>query len=108
MDATSRAREWESELATSMFPRSSWMHRLDLDKFDVLVVGAGLSGTVLADLYGREQGKRLLVVDRRPHIGGNCYNQAEPSTGVLVNLYGAHLFHTSKERVWHYVNRFSS
>jgi flavin-dependent dehydrogenase len=49
-----------------MFPRSSWMHRLDLDKFDVLVVGAGLSGTVLADLYAREQGKRVLVVDRRP------------------------------------------
>ncbi len=55
-----------------------------------------------------EHGKRVLVIDRRSHIGGNAYSEAEPVTGIEVHRYGAHLFHTSNERVWEYVNRFTS
>ncbi len=78
----------------------------NISSFDILVVGAGLSGTVLADLYARLHGKKVLVLERRPHIGGNCFDFVEPRTGILANMYGAHLFHTSKEHVWKYVHRF--
>ncbi len=49
----------------------------------------------------------MTIVDRRPHIGGNAYSEAEPETGIEVHTYGTHLFHTSNERVWEYVNRFT-
>jgi UDP-galactopyranose mutase len=54
-----------------------------------------------------ELGLRVLVIDRRDHIGGNAYSEADPETGIEVHRYGAHLFHTSNERVWEYVNRFT-
>ena len=50
----------------------------------------------------------MLVVERRDHIGGNAYSEIEPPTGIEVHRYGAHLFHTSNERVWEYVNRFTA
>ena len=50
----------------------------------------------------------MLVIDRRDHIGGNAYSEPEPETGIEVHRYGAHLFHTSNERVWEYVNRFTA
>jgi len=74
---------------------------------DVVVVGAGLSGAVLAERYARLLGLRVLVLERRPHIGGNCYDYVDPDAGVLVNLYGAHLFHTQMEDVWTYLQQFS-
>ena len=49
----------------------------------------------------------MLVLERRSHIGGNAYSEPEPETGIEVHRYGAHLFHTSNERVWDYVNRFT-
>ncbi|MGH3862130.1 UDP-galactopyranose mutase, partial [Actinokineospora sp.] len=52
-------------------------------------------------------GKRVLVIDRRSHIGGNAYSEPEPETGIEVHKYGAHLFHTSNKRVWDYVNQFT-
>eukprot|EP00667_Euglena_gracilis_P008531 EG_transcript_8646 len=74
---------------------------------DIVVVGAGLSGAVIAERYARLLGKRVLVLERRPHIAGNCYDYVDSETGVLVNLYGAHLFHTKFEDVWNYVQQFS-
>jgi UDP-galactopyranose mutase len=53
-------------------------------------------------------GLRVVVYDRRPHIGGNAYSEREPQTGIEVHKYGAHIFHTSNRRVWDYVNRFTS
>lgn len=73
-------------------------------KYDYLVVGAGLYGAVFAREMTKE-GKRCLVIDRRDHIGGNIYTQKED--GIHVHKYGAHIFHTSDERVWRYVNRFA-
>ena len=74
---------------------------------DIVVVGAGLFGLTVAERLA-SMGRRVVVVDRRDHIGGNAYSEVEPTTGIEVHRYGAHLFHTSNERVWEYVNRFTS
>jgi UDP-galactopyranose mutase len=71
----------------------------------IVIVGAGISGAVLAERYAA-QGKQVAVIERRDHIAGNCYDFYNEA-GVLVSKYGAHLFHTNDEAVWAYVNRFS-
>ena len=73
-------------------------------KYDYLIVGSGLFGAVCAHEL-KSAGKRVLVVDRRDHIGGNVYT--EKIEGINVHKYGAHIFHTSDKRVWDYVNRFA-
>jgi UDP-galactopyranose mutase len=75
---------------------------------DLVVVGAGLFGLTVAERCSTQLGMRVLIVDARDHIGGNAYSEIEPSTGIEVHRYGAHLFHTSNERVWDYVNRFTT
>lgn len=75
--------------------------------YDLVVVGSGFFGLTVAERAATELGKRVLVVERRPHIGGNAYSEPEPETGIEIHKYGAHLFHTSNERVWEYVNRFT-
>ncbi len=77
------------------------------DRFDLLVVGSGFFGLTIAERVATQLGKRVLVVDRRPHIGGNAYSEADPHTGIEVHRYGAHLFHTSNERVWDYARQFT-
>ena len=72
--------------------------------YDYLIVGAGLFGAVFAHEM-TEKGKKCLVIDRRNHIAGNAYT--EKIEGINVHKYGAHIFHTSNERVWAYVNRFA-
>lgn len=74
---------------------------------DVVVVGAGLYGLTVARRLA-DEGVRSLIVERRSHIGGNAWSEVEPQTGIEVHLYGAHIFHTSNERVWEYVNRFTT
>ncbi len=75
---------------------------------DLVVVGSGFFGLTVAERIAEEYGRKVLVIDRRSHIGGNAYSEAEPTTGIEVHRYGAHLFHTSNERVWEYVNRFTA
>ncbi|MGN6244216.1 MAG: UDP-galactopyranose mutase [Motilibacteraceae bacterium] len=75
---------------------------------DLLVVGSGFFGLTVAERAAEELGLEVLVVERRGHIGGNAYSEPDPETGIEVHRYGAHLFHTSNERVWDYVNRFST
>ena len=72
---------------------------------DLVVVGSGLFGLTVAERCARDLGLKVLVLDRRHHIGGNAYCAPDPETGIEVHQYGAHLFHTSNERVWDYVNR---
>ena len=76
----------------------------NIKPYDYLVVGAGLFGAVFAH-EASVSGKRCLVVDRRPHVGGNIYT--EEMEGVTVHRYGAHIFHTNDREVWDYVNRFA-
>jgi UDP-galactopyranose mutase len=75
---------------------------------DLIVVGSGFYGLTIAERVAEELGKRVLVLDRRDHLGGNAYSEREPETGIEVHRYGAHLFHTSNKRVWEYVNRFTT
>lgn len=76
--------------------------------YDYLIVGAGLYGAVFAQ-QKKEQGKKCLVIDRRDHIAGNIYSkQLEEAPGIDVHMYGPHIFHTDKENVWEYVNRFAT
>ncbi|HWU20515.1 MAG TPA: UDP-galactopyranose mutase [Nocardioides sp.] len=75
---------------------------------DLLVVGAGFFGLTVAERCASELDLKVLVIDRRDHIGGNAYSEFEPETGIEVHKYGTHLFHTSNERVWEYVNRFTT
>ncbi len=77
------------------------------ERYDVLVVGAGLSGIVVAERLASVCGKRVLVIDSRDHVGGNCYDYIDAETGIRVNKYGAHLFHTNDEEVVAYIQRFS-
>jgi UDP-galactopyranose mutase len=77
-------------------------------EYDLVVVGSGFFGLTVAERAATELDKRVLVLERRSHIGGNAYSEAEPETGIEVHRYGAHLFHTSNQRVWEYVNRFTS
>ncbi|WP_175985925.1 UDP-galactopyranose mutase [Microbacterium tenebrionis] len=74
---------------------------------DLLVVGSGFFGLTIAE-RAAEAGRKVTVIERRSHIGGNAYSEAEPETGIEVHRYGAHLFHTSNETVWEYVNRFTT
>lgn len=75
---------------------------------DLVIVGAGLFGLTIAERCAEELGLRVLILERRHHLGGNAYSEFDPETGVEVHKYGAHLFHTSNERVWEYANRFTS
>jgi UDP-galactopyranose mutase len=76
--------------------------------YDLIVVGSGLFGLTIAERCASELDLKVLIIDRRSHIGGNAYSEAEPETGIEVHRYGAHLFHTSNEKVWEYVNRFTA
>ena len=72
-------------------------------KFDFLVIGAGFFGSTFARTVA-EKGKTVLIVEKRNHIGGNCYS--ENIEGINVHKYGPHIFHTSNEEVWSWINQF--
>jgi UDP-galactopyranose mutase len=75
---------------------------------DIAVVGAGLFGLTIAERCAAQLGLSVLLLDRRAHIGGNAFSEVDAATGIEVHRYGSHLFHTSNERVWRYVNTFTS
>lgn len=75
---------------------------------DLVVVGSGLFGLTIAEHAARVLGLNVQIIDRRAHIGGNAFSDIDPDTGIEVHRYGAHLFHTSNERVWEYANRFTA
>lgn len=74
---------------------------------DIVIVGSGFSGAVIAERCSRELGLRSVIIERRSHIGGNSYSEIDRETGIEVHRYGAHLFHTSSETVWTYLNQFT-
>ncbi|WP_320047888.1 UDP-galactopyranose mutase [uncultured Ilyobacter sp.] len=73
-----------------------------MKKYDYLIVGAGIFGSIFA-YEAKKRGKKCLVIDKRSHIGGNCY--CEEVEGINIHKYGAHIFHTSNKKVWEYVNK---
>lgn len=80
---------------------------MSLDGIKYLVVGAGFFGAVVAERIANDLGERVLVIDRRTHIGGNSYSEPDSETGIEVHRYGSHIFHTRHGEVWEYVTRFS-
>ncbi|MDP3014309.1 MAG: UDP-galactopyranose mutase [Candidatus Subteraquimicrobiales bacterium] len=74
--------------------------------YDYLIVGCGFSGATLAERIARELDAKVLIIDRRDHIGGNAYDHLDEN-GILIGRYGAHIFHTSSEKVWNYISRFT-
>jgi UDP-galactopyranose mutase len=79
----------------------------DYRGFDLVVVGSGFFGLTIAERTATQLDKRVLVLERRYHLGGNAYSEPDPETGIEVHKYGAHLFHTSNKRVWDYVRQFT-
>ena len=77
------------------------------DKADLVIVGAGFYGATIAERAANEAGLKVVIVDRRPHIGGNSYSERDPETGIEIHRYGPHIFHTPNETVWSYINRFA-
>jgi UDP-galactopyranose mutase len=73
-----------------------------------LIVGCGLSGCVIAERIANVLNQDVLIIDKRDHIGGNCYDYIDEETGIRVHKYGSHLFHTNIKRVWDYVNKFTT
>jgi UDP-galactopyranose mutase len=74
--------------------------------FDYLIVGAGFAGSVLAERLARVAGKRVLLIDKRPHIAGNAYDHHDEA-GVLIHRYGPHIFHTNAKEVFDYLGQFT-
>ncbi len=75
-------------------------------RYQAVVIGAGLSGAVMAERMASQLGWQVLVLEQRPHLGGNCYDEYDEA-GVLVHKYGPHLFHTDKQHVWEYLSQFT-
>ena len=75
---------------------------------DLVIVGSGFYGLTVAQQAAEQLGLKVKVLERRNHIGGNAYSEIDAETGIEVHIYGSHLFHTSNERVWEYVNRFTA
>lgn len=76
-----------------------------MKNFNIVIIGAGISGSVLAERYAA-MGKKVLIIEKRDHIAGNCFDFYDDN-GILTSKYGAHLFHTNDEGVWDYVNQFA-
>lgn len=74
--------------------------------YDVIVIGAGIAGAAAARVLAEEQGKRVLVLEKKDHIGGNCYDERD-AYGILIHKYGPHIFHTNDEEVYAWLSRFT-
>jgi UDP-galactopyranose mutase len=77
-----------------------------MSAYDWLIVGAGFAGSVLAERLASQRGERVLIIERRPHIGGNAYDCLDAS-GVLIHQYGPHIFHTNSEMIFNYLSNFT-
>ena len=79
-----------------------------MSKTDYLIVGCGIFGSVLAERISNVLGKKVTILEKRDHIAGNVYSDVDPYTGIEYHKYGTHIFHTSHEVVWEYINQFTT
>ncbi len=84
------------------------MTRINFSDCDCLIVGAGLSGAVIAERLANVAGKKVVLLECRDHLGGNCHSCIDPVTGIEYHAYGTHIFHTSHPDVWDYVKQFTA
>lgn len=81
---------------------------MDFHDYDICIVGAGFFGATIAERVANDLGRRVLIVEKRNHVGGNGYTEQDPRTGIEIHKYGAHLFHTPNREVWDYLHRFTT
>ena len=74
--------------------------------YDWLIVGAGFAGSVLAERIASQRGEKVLVIDKRRHIGGNAYARLD-AAGILIHQYGPHIFHTNSRAIFDYLSKFT-
>lgn len=80
---------------------------MNLENLKYLIVGSGFFGAVIAERIANDLNEKVLVIDKRSHIGGNCFSEKDKTTGIEYHKYGTHIFHTSNPVVWNYINRFT-
>lgn len=76
-------------------------------KYDFLIIGSGLFGCVLAENISRVLNKNVLIIEKRSHLGGNCFSEIDKNTNIEFHKYGTHIFHTNNLKVWSYINKFT-
>ena len=81
---------------------------MEISEYSYVVVGSGLAGAVIAERIASQVGRPVLVVEKRGHIGGNCWSTNDRETGIEYHAYGTHIFHTSDGKVWDYVRQFTT
>lgn len=81
---------------------------MELNEYQYIIVGSGFLGSVLAERIATVLNQPVLVIEKRNHIGGNCYSETDPDTNIETHKYGTHIFHTSNKKVWDYINQFTS
>ena len=96
----------KAAMAPQPAPVAPAIHPARPSHYDAVVVGAGFAGSVLAERLAADGDKRVLVIDRRPHVGGNAYDHAD-AAGIMVHRYGPHIFHTNSDEVFAYLSRFT-
>lgn len=105
--AMNRAHTSSSHDARAAAAPAPHARKPSVQHYDYLIVGAGFAGSVLAERLARGSGKRVMVIDKRPHVGGNAYDYFNEA-GVLVHRYGPHIFHTNSDKVFEYLSRFTA
>ncbi len=105
-DALLAATSWDDTAAAMLAAIAPYLPAATPEHYDCLVVGAGFAGAVMAERLAAGSGRRVLVVDRRPHIAGNAYDVAD-AAGILIHQYGPHIFHTNSADVFEYLSRFT-
>ena len=78
-----------------------------LSQTDLVIVGTGFFGSTIAERVASQLGKRVLMIEKRDHIGGNCFSTTDPDTGIEYHKYGPHIFHTSNASTWNYITQFT-
>lgn len=81
---------------------------MNIQDYPFVVVGSGFLGSVIAERIANHSGKPVLVIEKRGHIGGNCFSEMDNTTGIEYHKYGTHIFHTSNKKVWDYIRQFTS
>ena len=105
-DAALAAMSWDGTASAMLAAIAETTPAPARPHYDVLVVGAGFAGSVMAERLAADGGKRVLVIDRRPHIAGNAFDE-EDAAGILIHRYGPHIFHTNSAEIVDYLSRFT-
>ena len=77
-----------------------------MNENEIAIVGAGLSGAVLARQLAENTGIKVVIFDSRDHVAGNCHTETDPETGIIVHRYGPHIFHTDFDNVWNFMTKY--